>query len=56
VNLLDEPVSGSWRLPFNVVEAYRARLDETIIETLTSADRVVAFEAKPRDVVTILVS
>lgn len=56
INLLDEPVAGSWCLPFDVLEAHRARLDETMIEALTSVDRVISFEAKPRELVTILVS
>jgi len=55
VNLIDAPVAGSWRVPFDVVEAHRARLDETITDALTSIDRVVAFEAAPREIVTILV-
>jgi mannosylglycerate hydrolase len=54
VNLIDAPVAGSWRLPFDVLEAQRARLDETITEALTTIDRVIAFEAAPREIVTIL--
>ena len=56
VNLIDAPVAGSWRVPFDIVEAHRARLDETITDALTSIDRVISFEAAPREIVTILVS
>jgi alpha-mannosidase len=55
VNLIDAPVAGSWRLPFDVLEAQRARLDETGTDALTSIDRVVSFEAAPREIVTVLV-
>jgi hypothetical protein len=55
VNLLDADVAGSWTLPFDVVEAHRARLDETPTDALTSVDRVISFDAKPREIVTILV-
>jgi alpha-mannosidase len=55
VNLLDTPVAGSWTLPFDAVECLRARLDETPIQALSSVDRVVAFDAAPREIVTILV-
>jgi alpha-mannosidase len=55
INLLDEAVAGSWTLPFDVVECMRARLDETPMQGLSSLDRVVAFEAERRAIVTILV-
>jgi hypothetical protein len=56
VNLLDEPTAGSWRVPFDVTEARRARLDEAPIEPLTTIDRVISFAAQPREIITILVT
>ena len=56
VNLLDVDVTGSWTVPFDVSECMTARLDETPIDALTSVDRVITFGAKPREIVTILVS
>ena len=55
VNLLDEQVSGSWRLPFAVHDARLARLDETILSELRFDGLDVPFVARPRAVVTILV-
>jgi alpha-mannosidase len=55
MNLLDEPVDGSWRFGLAPREAYSARLDETIIERLGVSGDVVSFHAPPRAVVTILV-
>jgi alpha-mannosidase len=55
VNLLDDTVAGSWTVPFDVAECFRARLDETIMQGLSSTERVIAFDAKPREIVTILV-
>jgi alpha-mannosidase len=55
VNLLDEPVAGSWSLPFEVVEARFARLDETPMQEVASLDRQIRFEAAPRAIVTLLV-
>jgi alpha-mannosidase len=55
VNVTDEPVDGSWNLPFDVREARASRLDETPLSELSSTGRSVSFRARPRDVVTILV-
>ena len=55
VNVTDEPVDGSWNLPFDVRDARASRLDETPLTELTPAARTVSFRARPRDVVTILV-
>jgi alpha-mannosidase len=55
VNLLDEPMDGSWRFGFSPREAYTARLDETIIERIAVSGIVVSFRAPARAVVTILV-
>ena len=57
VNLTDEPVSGSWRLPFEIDRAHRSRLDETPLREVPvpeEGDRI-AFDAGPREVVTLLV-
>jgi alpha-mannosidase len=57
VNLTGRPQRGSWVWPGPVNRAYRARLDETVESELRlSADRrIVAFTAKPREVVTVVV-
>ena len=55
VNVTDEPVDGSWNLPFDVRDASASRLDESPLSELSSAGRLVAFRARPHDVVTILV-
>lgn len=55
VNLLDEPVAGSWSVPFDVTECVRARLDETPMQGLSSLEGAIAFEAGPREIVTVLV-
>lgn len=57
VNLTGRPQRGGWVWPAPVSRAYRARLDETVESELRlSADRrVVAFTAKPREVVTVVV-
>jgi alpha-mannosidase len=57
VNLTDEPVSGSWTLAFEIDRAHRCRLDETRIRELAVSDEGdrVAFDAGPREVVTLLV-
>lgn len=55
VNLLDTPVLGAWRLPSMIREATLARLDETPLEALEVNDGIIAFEALPRAVVTVLV-
>jgi mannosylglycerate hydrolase len=54
VNLRDESIDGSWRLPFPVTQARLARLDETLIGDLTPSGRRVTFRASPRAIVTIL--
>jgi hypothetical protein len=58
VNRRDETVRGQWRLSRPVEEAHRARLDETggaPLEVLGEDRTVVAFEAAPYEIVTILV-
>jgi alpha-mannosidase len=55
VNLREEPVDAWWRLPFDVVDARLARLDETIVEHVAASGRQVTFRAPPRGIVTILV-
>ena len=55
VNLLEETVTGSWRLNAEVAEAHIARLDETILVPAELREGVVSFTASPRAVVTILV-
>jgi hypothetical protein len=54
VNLLDEVVSGAWRLP-SVRDACLARLDETPLAARPVESGVVHFEAPPRGIVTLLV-
>ncbi|MGE5733224.1 MAG: glycosyl hydrolase-related protein, partial [Gemmatimonas sp.] len=55
VNLRDQDVDGSWRLPFDVGAARFARLDETMISDLATSGGQVSFRAPPRGIVTILV-
>jgi alpha-mannosidase len=55
VNRRDEPVQGRWLLRQPVAEAARARLDETPLGPLAIDGMVIAFEAQPREIVTILV-
>jgi alpha-mannosidase len=56
LNLLDEPVEGSWRMPLEIREAMKSRLDESPLEELGIVDgHLVRFTAGPREVVTILV-
>jgi alpha-mannosidase len=55
INVTDEPVDGSWTLPFDVRDARASRLDERPLEELSSTGRSVSFHARARDVVTILV-
>lgn len=55
VNLLDESVSGAWRLPFAISDASLARLDETPIAPADFDGSAVMFVAGPRAIVTILV-
>ncbi len=55
VNLLDSVVRGRWRLPFEVADAYYARLDEAQLSKLELTDSAAAFDAPPRGIVTLLV-
>ena len=55
VNLLDSAVSGSWRFGVPIREAYIARLDETMAESLAIAGDTVSFRAAARAVSTVLV-
>jgi hypothetical protein len=54
-NLLETMVRGSWRTGLPIREAFTARLDETRIAALPARGTAVEFEAKPREVVTLLV-
>jgi alpha-mannosidase len=57
VNVAGEPTRGEWLLPLVATRAYRARLDETPLTDLPLAreGRQIRFDAKPREVVTIVV-
>jgi mannosylglycerate hydrolase len=55
VNLLDEPVEGSWSLPRSLAEAWNARLDETPLDPIEVRGKRVEFIAPPRAIVTVLV-
>jgi alpha-mannosidase len=57
VNLTAESVSGSWTLPFEIERVHRCRLDETPVRELTISDESdrIAFDAGPREVVTLLI-
>jgi hypothetical protein len=55
VNLTDEVREGTWRFGPAIHEAHLARLDETIIAPAIVYGDTVAFVAKPREVVTLLV-
>ena len=57
VNVTDRRVSGGWLLPFEVDWIHRTRLDETPLQEIPVPEEGhrVAFEAGPREVVTILV-
>ncbi|HEY7234328.1 MAG TPA: glycoside hydrolase family 38 C-terminal domain-containing protein [Gemmatimonadaceae bacterium] len=55
VNLLETPVQGSWRFGVPIREAYTARLDETLGESISVEDNTVEFIALSRATVTILV-
>ncbi|MND03386.1 hypothetical protein D3C83_231730 [compost metagenome] len=53
MNLLDQPVPGSWTLA-SLRESALARLDETPLAPLAVHDDRVEFLAPPRGIVTIL--
>ena len=55
VNLREEEVQGSWRLPFKIRKAHFARLDETPTGGAPFEGREISFKAAPRAVVTFLV-
>ena len=57
VNVTDRRVSGGWLLPFEVDWIHRSRLDETTLREVPVPEEGhrIAFEAGPREVVTILV-
>lgn len=57
VNVLDRPTRGQWALPFRGKRAFRARLDESRVADarLERKGRAIWFDAKPREVVTIVV-
>ncbi len=55
VNLLERDVEGEWQLPFELVEAHLARLDETLIGDAKFDGRSVRFHAASRAIVTIVV-
>lgn len=55
VNQRATMASGRWTLAGGVMEASRARLDETVVAPLHVSGRTVAFEAAPHEIVTVLV-
>jgi mannosylglycerate hydrolase len=57
VNQTDVVQAGAWRWPHPVRRAYRARLDETVLEELRLDDarQLVAFTAQAREIVTVIV-
>jgi len=55
VNLRATAVRGTWRLAAGMLEAARARLDETVIEPLDVTEGSVNFTAAPHEIVTVLV-
>lgn len=54
VNLREDDVAGTWRLPFEIREAKLARLDETPLSNATFTGREISFKAAPRAIVTVL--
>lgn len=56
VNRRDIGMRGTWTFGRTIMEAVRARLDETPEGTLSVNGRSVAFEAAPKQIVTVLVS
>ena len=55
VNQRTISVVGSWRVAADVLEAARARLDETVLEPLEVSASSVVFTAAPHEIVTVLV-
>lgn len=55
VNRRDTSARGTWRLNRTIIEAVRARLDETPEGALRVDGSTVGFEAAPREIVTLLV-
>jgi hypothetical protein len=55
VNLLDQPVPGTWHLPRAPRRVDLARLDETPLQPMDVHGREVPFVAGPREIVTLLV-
>jgi mannosylglycerate hydrolase len=55
VNRHDVGVRGTWAFGRTIVEAVRARLDETPEGTVSVNGRSVMFEATPKEIVTVLV-
>ncbi len=54
VNRRAHRVRGGWRLYRPVLEAVRARLDETPLAPLAVAERSIVFDAEPYEIVTVL--
>lgn len=54
VNRRAHRVRGGWRLYRPVVQAVRARLDETPVAALAVAERSIVFDAEPFEIVTVL--
>ena len=55
VNRLDQATQGGWRVTGEIVDAVRARLDETPTVALAPHGGTVAFTAQAREIVTVLV-
>jgi len=55
VNQRDASVDGEWRVGFELSQAVRTRLDETVVSDLAVEKGVVPFFAGPKEIVTILV-
>jgi mannosylglycerate hydrolase len=55
VNRRDVSVRGTWAFGRTIVEAVRARLDETPEGTVNVNGRSVMFEAAPKEIVTVLI-
>ena len=54
VNQRTTVAAGAWHLTADVLEAARARLDETVLEPLEVSARSVVFTAAPHEIVTVL--